>query len=96
MKGVYSTFLCSATLLVLLLFSAIISVCADSPDLSSIVPAVLDLDLVRTRINRQFKDLGTTDGEGESTVAMSLVDALQRWADALEAQVTLSYFTLSL
>ena len=88
MNGVHSTLFYTAPFLVLLLSSAIRNVCADSPDLSSIVPAILDLDPVRTRINRQFKDLGTTEGEGESTVAMSLVDALQKWADALEAQVT--------
>jgi hypothetical protein len=87
MKSVFSILFCLATLLVLLLSCAINNVCADSPDLSNIVPAILDLDLVRTRINRQFKDLRTADGEGDSTVAMSLVDALQRWADALEAQV---------
>ena len=63
MNGVHSTLFYTAPFLVLLLSSAIRNVCADSPDLSSIVPAILDLDPVRTRINRQFKDLGTTDGE---------------------------------
>lgn len=46
----------------------------------------LDLETVRSRIERQFNELETV-GTGENTVAMSLVDALQRWADALEAQV---------
>jgi hypothetical protein len=40
----------------------------------------------RSRIQRQFKDL-QGPSSGDSSVATSLVDALQKWADALEAQV---------
>ena len=62
--------------------------------ISEIVPAILDLNPVRSRIDRQFKDLENGSGSGDSSVAMSLVDALQRWADALEAQVSQSIVKL--
>ncbi len=83
----------------LLLFLLLLLLCAiqtcsadetlDDSNVSNIVPAILDLDNIRTRIDRQFKDLGDSSGGGgnESSIAMSLVDALQKWADALEAQV---------
>ena len=61
---------------------------SDDEVISEIVPAILDLNPVRSRIERQFKDLENGSGSGDSSVAMSLVDALQRWADALEAQVS--------
>jgi len=83
-------------LLLLLLLLCAIQTCSaseneDASDVSKIVPAILDLDNIRTRIDRQFKGLGDSDGgSGESSIAMSLVDALQRWADALEAQVKIS------
>ena len=52
---------------------------------------VLDLKkIVRSRVSKQFKDTlfkeNTNDG---GNVAMSLVDALQNWADALEAQISM-------
>ena len=58
-------------------------------DLLRIDPVILDLDPVRSRIERQFKDMENEEA-GDSSVAMSLVDALQRWADALEAQASLT------
>ena len=90
-------------LLLLMLLCAIQSCSAaenlNNDDVSKIVPAILDLDHVRTRIDRQFKDLGGDadgGGGGESSIAMSLVDALQKWADALEAQVKIFFIMTTL
>ena len=58
-------------------------------DLLRVDPVFLDLEPVRSRIERQFKDMDNEEA-GDSSVAMSLVDALQRWADALEAQASLT------
>lgn len=42
------------------------------------------------RIGRQFAAIGDrAKAEGDANVAMSLVDALQKWADALEQQISL-------
>lgn len=43
----------------------------------------LNLHEFGSRLSRQFKDVSTSNGD----VAIGLIDALQRWADALEAQV---------
>jgi len=43
-----------------------------------------------TRISRQFTNVGDERVvNGESMVAMSLVEALQKWADTLEEQISL-------
>ncbi|TRY70641.1 hypothetical protein TCAL_15045 [Tigriopus californicus] len=44
------------------------------------------LDLVQYRTSRQFKQAASSNQDG---VAVGLIDALQRWADALEAQISL-------
>ena len=66
-------------------------------DLSEVIPGILNLGELRSRISRQFQHLeqvedGAKSGGGaisETNIAMSLVDALQKWADALEAQISM-------
>ncbi len=70
--------------LILVLSSAVESV---SKDKISVLDDSLKLDLrgFRTRLGRQFKEAVAEDEDG---VAIGLIDALQRWADALEDQVS--------
>jgi len=64
-------------------------------DLSETIPAILNLGELRSRLGRQFSNLESIeDGKAggsvsETNIAMSLVDALQKWADALEAQIAM-------
>jgi chromosome segregation ATPase len=64
-------------------------------DLKNVLPELLKLDDVRHRVSRQFKDASFVGGEddqqdsNDASIAMSLVDALQKWADALEAQISM-------
>jgi len=65
-------------------------------DLSEVIPGILSLGDLRSRISRQFQHLdqfedGAKSGGSisETNIAMSLVDALQKWADALEAQISM-------
>lgn len=53
------------------------------------LPKLRSLSQDLSRIGRQFADIGEqAKVEGESMVSMSLVDALQKWADALEEQIS--------
>ena len=58
-------------------------------------PPGLDLESLRARAGKQaFKEATmihskSDGGGGDDSVAIGLIDALQRWADALEAQITL-------
>ena len=65
--------------------------CQDMSD--SKIPKLRDL-LDKTRMGKQFQLLDQHDGKSgasvsETNIAMSLVDALQKWADALEAQISM-------
>ena len=57
-------------------------------DFKDIIP-----DLLTNRVSRQFKDaLMSRENEevnSDAGIAMSLIDALQKWADALEAQISM-------
>lgn len=70
--------------LLLLALSASASALEATPsleDLSELEP----LNLATLRESRQFKQAAEDDGG----VAIGLIDALQRWADALEAQISI-------
>ncbi len=65
-------------------------------DFNKVLLPLLNLGELRTRLSRQFKDAVISDGPmgmgaagGDASIAVSLVDALQRWADALEAQISM-------
>ena len=54
--------------------------------------AILNLSKIKSRMSKQFKDNLFDSSEAvnnDANVAMSLVDALQKWADALEAQISM-------
>ena len=54
--------------------------------------AILNLSKIKNRMSKQFKDNLFSSSEAvnnDANVAMSLVDALQNWADALEAQISM-------
>jgi len=54
--------------------------------------AILNLSKIKSRMSKQFKDTLFDSSEAvnnDANVAMSLVDALQNWADALEAQISM-------
>ena len=54
--------------------------------------AILNLSKIKSRMSKQFKDTLFDSSESvnnDANVAMSLVDALQKWADALEAQISM-------
>lgn len=74
---------CSMKIFIVILISIIAAA------VKSDIPA---LNEVKHRLSRQFKDTLLNSGEenpSDASIAMSLVDALQKWADALEAQISM-------
>ena len=62
----------------------------DNDDNTNTIPSLKNY--VKQRMSKQFKDTLFDSQEAvnnDASVAMSLVDALQNWADALEAQISM-------